>query len=78
VSHVIGQGFLIIVFIAFYTGKSAAASAHGAAGSLLVVIAWIYYFALHMPPIRIFAGLCKSRLRCSSKLQDCKSSYAAS
>ena len=32
--------------IGFYIGKSVAASAYGAAGSLVVVIAWIYYSAL--------------------------------
>jgi membrane protein len=32
--------------IGFYIGKSIAASAYGAAGSLVVVIAWIYYSAL--------------------------------
>jgi membrane protein len=32
--------------IGFYIGKSVAASAYGAAGSLAVVIAWIYYSAL--------------------------------
>jgi membrane protein len=32
--------------IGFYIGKSVAASTYGAAGSLLVVIAWIYYSAL--------------------------------
>jgi hypothetical protein len=46
VSHVIGQGFLTVIFIGFYIGKSVAASAYGAAGSLVVVIAWIYYSAL--------------------------------
>ena len=44
-SHVIGQGFLTMTFIGFYIGKSVAASACGAAGSLVVVIAWIYYSA---------------------------------
>jgi membrane protein len=32
--------------IGFYIGKSVAASAYGAAGSLVVVVAWIYYSAL--------------------------------
>jgi membrane protein len=32
--------------IGFYIGKSVSASAYGAAGSLLVVVAWIYYSAL--------------------------------
>ena len=32
--------------IGFYIGKSVAASAYGAAGSLVVVIVWIYYSAL--------------------------------
>jgi membrane protein len=34
-----------MIFIGFYIGKSVAASAYGAAGSLVVVIAWIYYSA---------------------------------
>jgi membrane protein len=33
-------------FIGFYIGKSVAASAYAAAGSLVVVIAWIYYSGL--------------------------------
>jgi membrane protein len=32
--------------IGFYIGKSVSASAYGAAGSLVVVVAWIYYSAL--------------------------------
>jgi membrane protein len=32
--------------IGFYVGKSISASAYGAAGSLVIVIAWIYYSAL--------------------------------
>jgi len=32
--------------IGFYIGKSVAASAYGAAGSLVIVVAWIYYSAL--------------------------------
>jgi Predicted membrane protein len=32
--------------IGFYIGKSVSASAYGAAGSLIVVVAWIYYSAL--------------------------------
>jgi membrane protein len=32
--------------IGFYVGKSVSASAYGAAGSLVVVVAWIYYSAL--------------------------------
>jgi membrane protein len=32
--------------IGFYIGKSVGASAYGAAGSLVVVVAWIYYSAL--------------------------------
>lgn len=43
-SHVIGQGFLTMIFIGFHIGKSVAASSYGA--SLVVVIAWIYYSAL--------------------------------
>ena len=35
-----------MVFIGFDIGKSVAASAYGASGSLVVVIAWIYYSAL--------------------------------
>jgi membrane protein len=30
----------------FYIGKSVLASAYGAAGSLVIVVAWIYYSAL--------------------------------
>ena len=32
--------------IGFYIGKSVSTSSYGAAGSLLVVVAWIYYSAL--------------------------------
>jgi membrane protein len=32
--------------IGFYIGKSVSASAYGAAGSLVIVVAWIYYSAL--------------------------------
>ena len=32
--------------IGFYIGKSVSASAYGAAGSLVVIVAWIYYSAL--------------------------------
>jgi membrane protein len=32
--------------IGFYIGKSVSASSYGAAGSLVIVIAWIYYSAL--------------------------------
>jgi uncharacterized BrkB/YihY/UPF0761 family membrane protein len=46
VSHVIGQGFLTMIFIGFYIGKTVVASAYRAVGSLLVVIAWIYYFRI--------------------------------
>jgi uncharacterized BrkB/YihY/UPF0761 family membrane protein len=35
-----------MIFLGFYVGKSVAACAYGAAGSLLAVIAWIYYSAL--------------------------------
>lgn len=33
-------------FIGFYIGKSVSASAYGAAGSLVILVAWIYYSAL--------------------------------
>jgi membrane protein len=33
-------------FIGFYIGTSVSASAYGAAGSLVIVVAWIYYSAL--------------------------------
>ncbi len=45
-SHVIGQGFLTMILIGFHIEKSVAASAYGAADSLVVVVAWIYYVAL--------------------------------
>jgi membrane protein len=32
--------------IGIYIGKSVSASSHGAAGSLVVLVAWIYYSAL--------------------------------
>jgi membrane protein len=32
--------------IGFYIGKSVPASSYGAAGSLVIVVAWIYYSAL--------------------------------
>jgi hypothetical protein len=43
------------VFIGFYIRKSIAASAYGAAGSLVVVIAWIYCSALLLYFGRVYA-----------------------
>jgi len=48
----IGAGLTSLLFtggkfvIGFYIGKSVSASAYGAAGSLVIVVAWIYYSAL--------------------------------
>ncbi|HEY6127121.1 MAG TPA: YihY/virulence factor BrkB family protein [Candidatus Acidoferrum sp.] len=48
----VGAGLTSLLFtvgkfaIGFYIGKSVPASAYGAAGSLVVVVAWIYYSAL--------------------------------
>jgi membrane protein len=47
----VGAGMTAILFtigkflIGFYIGKSVTASAYGAAGSLVVIVAWIYYCA---------------------------------
>ena len=48
----VGAGLTSLLFtagkfvIGFYVGKTISASAYGAAGSLVVVVAWIYYSAL--------------------------------
>jgi membrane protein len=48
----VGAGITSLLFtvgkflIGFYIGKSVSASAYGAAGSLVIVVAWIYYSAL--------------------------------
>jgi membrane protein len=48
----VGAGITSLLFtvgkfvIGFYIGKSVSASAYGAAGSLVIVVAWLYYAAL--------------------------------
>jgi membrane protein len=48
----VGAGITSLLFtvgkfvIGFYIGKSVSASAYGAAGSLVIVVAWLYYSAL--------------------------------
>jgi membrane protein len=48
----VGAGITSLLFtvgkfvIGFYIGKSVLASAYGAAGSLVIVVAWLYYAAL--------------------------------
>ena len=48
----VGAGLTSMLFtvgkflIGFYIGKSVSASAYGAAGSLVIVVAWLYYSAL--------------------------------
>ena len=52
--------------IGFYVGKSVSASSYGAAGSLVVVVAWIYYsaFILYFGAefTQVYAHQCGSRL----------------
>jgi membrane protein len=52
--------------IGFYVGKSVSTSSYGAAGSLLVVVAWIYYsaFILYFGAefTQVYAHQCGSRL----------------
>jgi membrane protein len=53
--------------IALYLGKSTVASAYGAAGSLVVVLVWIYYsaqiFFFGAEFTKVFAKTCGSRVR---------------
>jgi membrane protein len=56
--------------IGFYIGKSVSASSYGAAGSLVVVVAWIYYsaFILYFGAefTQVYAHQCGSRLEGTS------------
>jgi membrane protein len=56
--------------IGFYIGKSVSASSYGAAGSLVVVVAWIYYsaFILYFGAefTQVYAHQCGSRLAVTS------------
>lgn len=56
--------------IGFYVGKSVSASSYGAAGSLVVVVAWIYYsaFILYFGAefTQVYAHECGSRLEGTS------------
>jgi membrane protein len=47
--------------IGFYIGKSVSASAYGAAGSVVVIAAWIYYSALVLYFGAEFTRVCSSR-----------------
>jgi membrane protein len=60
--------------IGFYVGKSVSASSYGAAGSLVVVVAWIYYsaFILYFGAefTQVYAHQCGSRLAVTSSLRN--------
>lgn len=53
------------ILIGFYIGKSVTASAYGAAGSLVIIVAWIYYsaqiFYFGAEFTRVYAQECGSR-----------------
>jgi membrane protein len=61
------------LLIALYLGKSSMASAYGAAGSLVVVLVWVYYsaqiFLFGAEFTRLYANKYGSRLRARLSLQ---------